>query len=117
MNAHPPGEFSLTVTREASALTVRLAGELDYDTGDELVATVVAHLGGRPHPREVRLDFGGLTWIDSSGLAALLMAHRHISAAGADLHLDHRPDFLDRRLRRTDILGHLTEPAARPWQN
>ncbi|SED99589.1 anti-anti-sigma factor [Streptomyces misionensis] len=110
MTGYFPAEFSVEITEHPAGCTVRIAGELDYDTSDELVETVVRHLRGRRHTGEVRLDFGGLTWIDSSGLSALLMIHRTTSALGAALRLDNRPGFLDHRLRLTDILDHLTGP-------
>ncbi|MEU1707726.1 STAS domain-containing protein [Streptomyces sp. NPDC005706] len=112
MTQHSATDFSLTTVSAPSTLTVRVAGELDYDTSDELVDTVVAGLAGPPAPRHVRLDFAALTWIDSMGLSALLMVHRHTRAAGAALHLDHRPDVLERMLRHTNVLGHLTAPVA-----
>ncbi|GEK01906.1 STAS domain-containing protein [Streptomyces sp. NPDC003388] len=114
MTQHPATEFSLTTISEPAALTVRVAGELDYDTCDELVDTVVTGLAGPPAPRHVRLDFADLTWIDSMGLSALLMIHRHTRAVGAALHLDNRPDVLERVLRHTNVLGHLTAPVATP---
>ncbi|MBJ6637303.1 STAS domain-containing protein [Streptomyces sp. DHE7-1] len=112
MTQHSATEFSLTTDNAPSTLTVRVAGDLDYDTCDELVDTVVAGLAGPPAPRHVRLDFAALTWIDSMGLSALLMIHRHTCAVGAVLHLDNRPDALERMLRQTNVLGHLTAPVA-----
>ncbi|MFJ7147218.1 STAS domain-containing protein [Streptomyces sp. NPDC100445] len=90
--------------------TVRVVGELDHDTSDDLVDTVVAHLRSHPRPRVVHPDFSGPTWIDSSGLSALLMIRRYTSSLGAGLCLDNRPAVLDHRLLLTDILGHLTRP-------
>ncbi|MFJ3670477.1 STAS domain-containing protein [Streptomyces sp. NPDC090106] len=103
-----PVDFTLTVLREPATLVVRVSGELDYDTSDDLVATVTEHLTapGTP-PRAVRLDFTGLTLIDSSGLSALLMVHRRTRALGAALHLDNRPVMLERMLQMTNILDHL----------
>ncbi|MFG2606455.1 STAS domain-containing protein [Streptomyces sp. NPDC048514] len=98
------------MTSEPTTLTVYVAGELDYDTGDDLVATFADHLGRHPGPREVRLDFRHLTWIDSAGLAALLMIHRRAGAVGAGLRLDNRPGFLDARLRLTHVFEHLVGP-------
>ncbi|BBC91353.1 STAS domain-containing protein [Streptomyces griseofuscus] len=111
MTGYVPPEFSVEITEEQTRCTVRVAGELDYDTSDELVETVVGLLRHRPRTSAVRLDFSGLTWIDSSGLSALLMIRRTTSAIGAVLCLDNRPGFLDQRLRLTDILDHLTGPA------
>ncbi|MGW2033850.1 STAS domain-containing protein [Streptomyces argyrophylli] len=106
-----PTEFALTVLRTAGTLTVRVGGELDYDTSDGLTDTVVRHLiTDEAGLSDVRLDFRDLTWIDSSGLTALLMVRRRTEAVGATLHLDHRPDVLERLLRLTNVLEHLTAP-------
>jgi anti-anti-sigma factor len=108
MSDLPPAEFTVTVHREPATLIVRVGGELDYDTSDDLVATVTENLtGDEAPPRAVRLDFSDLTWIDSSGLSALLMVHRRTRALGAALHLDNRPDVLERMLRMTNVLDHL----------
>ncbi|MEU2335478.1 STAS domain-containing protein [Streptomyces sp. NPDC006654] len=107
-----PTEFAVTVVHEPATLSVRVCGELDFDTGDDLIDIVVAHLTvGSAPPEEVRVDFHGLTWIDSTGLAALLMVHRRTSAVGATLRLDNRPEVLERVLRLTNVLDHLTTGA------
>ncbi|MFE0508832.1 STAS domain-containing protein [Streptomyces sp. NPDC058964] len=112
MTTLPPSEFTLVVRREPTTLTVHVGGELDYDTSDDLVDAVTENLtGDQTPPRAVHLDFSALTWIDSSGLSALLMVHRRTSTLGATLHLDNRPDVLERMLRLTNVLDHLTGPA------
>ncbi|MEU6405800.1 STAS domain-containing protein [Streptomyces sp. NPDC046985] len=111
MTSLRPSEFTLCIFPEPAKLTVRVAGELDYDTGDDLVRVVVEHLGGQERVRDVHLDFRDLTWIDSAGLSALLMIHRRSGGAGATLHLDNRPEVLDRLLHVTKVLDHLTAPA------
>ncbi|MEU7427472.1 STAS domain-containing protein [Streptomyces sp. NPDC040750] len=112
MTDHSSNELSLRITGEPASWTVHIVGELDYDTSDALVDAVAAHLERHPEPGAVRLDFRDLTWVDSSGLSALIMIHRHTSAIGADLYLDNRPELLDHRLRLTNLLAHLTAPAA-----
>ncbi|MGW9447349.1 STAS domain-containing protein [Streptomyces sp. NPDC055632] len=113
MNNFTSTEFALGVVREPGSLHVRVSGDLDYDTCDELVDAVTEKLAeGGPPPRGIRLDFAGLTHIDSSGLSALLLVHRRAGAVGATLYLDNRPDFLERMLRITNVLDHLTGPAA-----
>lgn len=101
-------EFAVTVLREDATLIARVGGELDYDTSDDLVSAVTERLTGADGPPSaVRLDFRDLTWIDSSGLSALLMIHRRTRALGADFHLDNRPAVLERMLRMTNVLDHL----------
>ncbi|MGV9255194.1 STAS domain-containing protein [Streptomyces sp. NPDC003697] len=117
MTTVPTGPLDVTVLRTApTVVTVRVVGDLDYDTGDELVDVVTEHLARSGSAgaacRDLRLDFAGLTWVDSMGLAALLMIRRRTGAAGVTLHLDNRPDFLDRLLGVTNTYDHLTEAAA-----
>ncbi|CAL9363083.1 hypothetical protein SUDANB15_00695 [Streptomyces sp. enrichment culture] len=95
-----------------ATLTVSVAGEPDDVSGSELIDVVVAHLTGETPPREVRLDFRDLVRIGPPGLSALLVIHRHTSAARVTLRLDNRPGVLDRVLHRTDVLGHLTAAVA-----
>ncbi|MFJ8200752.1 STAS domain-containing protein [Streptomyces sp. NPDC096152] len=114
MTALQPGPFDIAVVAAAPAvLTVRVVGDLDYDTGDELVDTVTEELArsgpGDAPWQDLRLDFAQLTWVDSMGLAALLMIRRRTGAAGVTLHLDNRPEFLDRMLDVTNTYDHLTE--------
>ncbi|GHE41598.1 sulfate transporter [Streptomyces longispororuber] len=113
MTSLPPFEFSLSIHREPGALIVRLAGDLDYDTSDDLVDAVTEHMAAHPRLADVRLDFHELTWIDSAGLSALLMIRRRTGAAGVTLHLDNRPTVLNRLLDMTNVLDHLTAPATR----
>ncbi|MGW3355455.1 STAS domain-containing protein [Streptomyces bungoensis] len=112
MTTLPPPEFTLDFVRDPGTLTVRLRGELDYDTSDDLLDAVLEQLTAGQAPRDVRLDFGDLTWIDSTGLSTLLMIHRRASTLGATLHLENRPAVLERMLLMTNVLDHLTAPAA-----
>ncbi|GAB1340417.1 hypothetical protein ACE1SV_70070 [Streptomyces sp. E-15] len=109
----PPTGFTLAVRREPLTLTVRIDGELDHETSDDLLGEVTGQLtADETPPRHVHLDFGETTFIDSSGLTALLMIHRRTSAVGAVLHLDNRPAQLERMLQLTNVLDHLTAPPA-----
>ncbi|MFF9814966.1 STAS domain-containing protein [Streptomyces sp. NPDC014006] len=108
MTQLPPTTLRLTVADRAHELTVDVEGELCLDTGDRLVDTVSEHLTRRPDVRGVRLNCARLSWIDSAGLSALLMVHRRVGAAGCILRLDDRPALLERMLRQTGTLGHLT---------
>ncbi|MFF7976002.1 STAS domain-containing protein [Streptomyces sp. NPDC007905] len=103
-------QLKLIADPGTTGLTVHIAGDLDYDTCGELVDFVAGHLDTAPDVGDVRLNFRGLTHIDSSGLAALLAVRRRTAAAGALLHLDERPATLDRMLDLTNTLGHLTAP-------
>ncbi|MER5202080.1 STAS domain-containing protein [Streptomyces sp. NPDC002825] len=89
-------------------LYVALAGDLVWDSADELLDAVRARLAPGNAPTDLRLDCAALTLCDSMGLSALLALHRLAEAAGVPLHLDRRPPFLDRLLLLTGTYEHLT---------
>ncbi|MFE9045580.1 STAS domain-containing protein [Streptomyces sp. NPDC007818] len=105
----PDHTFALrTVAASDGVLHVTLAGDLAWDSADELTDTARAHLDAPAVPADVRVDCAGLTLCDSMGLSALLTLHRLAAAAGVRLHLDRRPPFLDRMLLVTGTYEHLT---------
>lgn len=95
-----------------TALTLRVGGDLDYQSTGELIAAVSEALAG-PAVTDLHLDFTELTFCDSAGLSGLLLIHRRTSTAGVHLHLDNRPAQLQRILDITGVLEHLTSRPAR----
>lgn len=113
MTTSYPPSLSLTVEAEATDLVVRVVGDLDYETCDELMRTVDQNLTVRRTDGRLlalHIDCAGLHVIDSMGLSVLLMIRRHTDAAGVRLHLDERPPHLARLLEITGTLDHLTAP-------
>ncbi|MET7744534.1 STAS domain-containing protein [Streptomyces sp. NPDC005385] len=114
MTTSRPPSFTLTVEGGVTDLVVRVDGDLDHETCDELRSTVEQNLtvrhsaGGRL--LDLHLVFAGLRGIDSMGLSALLMIRRGTDAARVRLHLDERPPHLERLLEITGTLDHLTAP-------
>ncbi|MEQ3550888.1 STAS domain-containing protein [Pseudonocardia nematodicida] len=108
-----PRELSLTWTSpQPDVAYVTLAGDLDYDSADAL-ATAVNGMLESDSVRELRLDCAGVQYCDSYGLSTLLMVRRRTAEAGIALHLDNRGPALDRLLRVTNTLEHLTGRGAR----
>ncbi|MGW4379119.1 STAS domain-containing protein [Kitasatospora sp. NPDC004531] len=94
------------MTRPVS-VTVPVVGELDHESGDDLLAAVAAGLAGRPDAQVVRLDCHGMSHCDALGLSVLLQLRRDADAAGRRLFLDARPADLDRLLHLTGTAAYL----------
>ena len=77
-------ELSIDVEREGDDAVVRLAGELDISTSPDL-QDALAELTGSP--RRVTVDLAALEFMDSTGLAALLGAHKRLTEHGGTLEL------------------------------
>jgi anti-sigma B factor antagonist len=88
------------------SLRLGVAGELDMDTVGQLGAAVhealIAH-----HPTQMIIDLGGVTFLGSSGLRALLTAQRMAGERGAALRIENAQGPVLRVLSLTGLLGIL----------
>lgn len=115
MTTHPVSAPIAEVTEAGRhRLRVSVHGDLDYDTADAFLVTVLDQLAAHPEVRDLHLDCGGLGVCDSMGLSGLLMLHRRTRPAGVHLHLDNRQPPLERLLTVTGTLTHLTAPPPAP---
>lgn len=103
-DSHDPMVVS-TRWDDATAVIV-VEGELDLHASPKLTAAVEQMLSDGP--RAVEVDAGGLTFADSAGLRALLMARNEAEKQGTDLRLVRVSEPLDRLLEMTglrEVLG------------
>ncbi|MFF5899300.1 STAS domain-containing protein [Streptomyces argenteolus] len=106
----PP--FSLTAEAVPGAVRLRLAGDLDHDTSEQLVERAQECLAADPGLRELVLDCAQLRLCDSMGVSSLLMIHRGTTSRGVVLHLVNQPAFLRRILDVTGIQQIFGAPGA-----
>ena len=72
------------------ALTVMLRGELDHHAARDTVTAIERALDAEL-PMQLTLDFGGVTFMDSSGIAVAMRAHRRMTALGGTVALVNVP--------------------------
>jgi anti-anti-sigma factor len=75
--------WRLEVTREPGHTAVRVTGDLDLETAPQLLAAIEPHLAGGSEP--LVLDLSRLSFIDSSGLSALIRINQRMTDAGCGL--------------------------------
>jgi anti-sigma B factor antagonist len=81
-----PPRLSLEVDRtEAGAPRLAVAGEIDLATAPEFEAAAVELLDSRP--QALILDFGGVTFCDSSGIGVLVRLYNRATVIGCRLTL------------------------------
>ena len=69
-------------------LTIYLYGELDHHAARSTMK-VITDLVDVDLPRQVVLDFGGLSFMDSSGIALILKVKRLVSVSGGEVWVEH----------------------------
>ncbi|HEX3391885.1 MAG TPA: STAS domain-containing protein [Solirubrobacteraceae bacterium] len=101
MSGQPPKSGSLEVASAAidDTVTVTLRGELDLASVGALQERLTAVEQGEP-PRIV-LDLSELSFIDSSGLRVLLLAHGRAREGGRELVLTQGSDAVQRVFEMT----------------
>ena len=86
--------FKAETDESGASFSVRLSGEFDlsaYDEVDQLLSAAQSNTR-----RDVVVDMRGLTFIDSSGIRALIRAHIRAEEAGRHLRLRAGPPNVQR---------------------
>ena len=105
----PERELLLEVERRGPAATVSVRGELDASTAPDLADLCCSvHADGA---RDLVIDLTETSFLDSSGLRALIGAHRLFSEGG-NLALAHASEPVRRLLEITGLDDYFTLDAA-----
>lgn len=97
--------FRIEVSRQGEARVLRLIGELDLSGVELFEKTLEAELNAEGGI--LALDLRDLTFMDSSGLRALVMADRRVKSAGRNLVVVRPTGSVERVMRLTDVSERL----------
>ena len=88
--------------------TLRLSfiGEIDTATSGPFSDTIVAVMLASPHPR-MEIDLGAVTFLDSSGIRALLVCQEFAAGRGCDLRVVNTHDMVRGVLRMAGVIDLL----------
>ncbi|MFG2006727.1 STAS domain-containing protein [Spirillospora sp. NPDC048911] len=109
----------LTTTERGHTITIAVSGELDISTIDQLrehirriVQTARIRHDVPRYDCHVHVDLDGLSFVDASGLGALIAIHTNAHDRGVALAFTRIPAHLHRILTITGLHEHLTSPPA-----
>ena len=101
-------EFSLTTTESEQGTTVMVAGEVDLATAPELHAALVVLTG------DVIVDLTEVSFLDSSGLSALIAGRKHAAAAGHGFEVRHPAELVERAMKISGLYEFLNASGGGP---
>ncbi|MGH9227435.1 MAG: STAS domain-containing protein [Acidimicrobiales bacterium] len=101
--------FSVSARREGARGVIALVGELDLHTAGELTTVVSGLL--EQNVTRVEVDAGGLSFADSAGLRAVLMARAAAEEAGASFGVTVASDSVERLIEITGLSELLIDQA------
>ena len=94
--------FSIEVSEEAGSVTVTAVGEIDVATAPEVERQLLEHIEAGA---AVTLDLHGVSFIDSSGLRALVTARQRAEETSVPFTLAGRSPAVERLLQVTGLDG------------
>ena len=83
-------------------LLLEFSGELDHHAAKNAIRELELAVD-TALPRRLVLDFNGVTFMDSSGIAVLLRAHRRVGLLGGTMTVQHVPDQAGKVLRAAGL--------------
>jgi anti-sigma B factor antagonist len=89
---------------------VSLVGEIDMLTADA-VEKWLCDAAHADRPRRLEADLGGVDFIDSSGVRALLRAREELVELNVQFVVTNPNAMIERILRVLGLLDHLTKPS------
>ena len=92
----------ITVNSRDSGLTIALSGEIDHHGAGKVRDTIDDSLR-RTCPRMLVLDFGGVEFMDSSGIGIVLGRYRLMQDMGGKLALRNLPPHIRRVMQVAGI--------------
>lgn len=95
--------FGIRTARSTHTLTISVTGELDSGTCGELVETFERVLSEWEEGASVSLDLRAVSFIDSSGMRAMIQLERSAAERGVPLMLQPPPDEVTELLRTAGI--------------
>jgi anti-sigma B factor antagonist len=98
-----PDEIVTSLDHDARSVTIALRGEVDVLTVDQVRVALTEALAAQPH--DIVVDLADLTFIDSTGLGALIFGFQRARDAGVRFRLA-RPS---RPVRQILVLSGLLE--------
>lgn len=80
----------VTISNQERHMTAHISGEIDHHCAREIMYTLDREIDSAL-PLRLTLDLGGVTFMDSSGIAVLLRAWRRMKELEGSLRVEHIP--------------------------
>jgi anti-anti-sigma factor len=98
------------IDRTADSVSVHVRGEVDLSVSDDLHRWLVAAIPATPIDAMI-VDFSDVTFLDSTGIRALVLAQRAARDRGVTMRLSGAHGRVESALRVTGVYDALTAPA------
>lgn len=107
------GPLDISVTVSDDHARIALAGDIDIINATQVRSLAYQHLD-EPHIDQVTADLGAVTFLDSSGLRALVHSRRHAEELGKTFRIENHRGHIAKVIEITGLDRFLTDPTYQP---
>ena len=94
--------MAISCVENGQALTVCIEGEIDHHAARELMEQLTHHID-TARPRSLALDLSAVSFMDSSGIAVVLRAWKHMGRLGGSMTLENVPTQAGKVLKAAGV--------------
>lgn len=94
--------MGITCTGGDRAIIISLSGEVDHHRAREMMTLIDREID-RSLPKTATLDLGGVSFMDSSGIAVVLRCYKRLRELGGEMVVHHVPEQAGKVLRAAGL--------------
>jgi len=99
--------MAIEILQEQNTMTAILSGEIDHHTSKSLRIKLDSEIE-RLHPEKLFIDFGNVTFMDSSGIGFIIGRYKLLSGLGGKITIKNTPSHLKRVMRLAGLKDIVT---------
>ena len=90
--------MSVVFERKGDTLVAQLSGEIDHHTAAEFRESIDREVEWL-RPEQLLLDFGGIGFMDSSGIGLIMGRYKNAAAYGGTVRVINAPPIIERMMK------------------
>ena len=94
--------MSVTFEKSDNTLTAFLSGEIDHHTAAAFRDSIDSEAEAMK-PQLLVLDFGGIGFMDSSGVGLIMGRYKNATAYGGEVRVSNAPPMIERMIRLAGV--------------
>lgn len=94
--------MGVEILKSPSEVTAKIEGDIDHHTAAEIRRIIDENIS-LVKPRLLKLDFGGVQFMDSSGIGLIMGRFKLVKTAGGNLKVVNVPQRLERMIKMSGL--------------
>lgn len=94
--------MEVKIITDMDSMTAELSGDIDHHTAKDIRMAIDEAIEN-DRPKELKLDFKHVDFMDSSGIGLIIGRYKNIQAIGGELHVINVPNYIARVIKLSGL--------------